>query len=291
MNKVFLDRQRRLRNGWKALAFVLVLTSVMTPLMLALYHLPASLQHNVPKIALIDFCVLLTTWICVRAEGQTLASVGWNPGWTSSGQLLLGLASGVGLLLLSALLVWLGDGMHLVRVPVDTAWNVLRGAGMMLGVGVMEELGFRGYPLQRAIRGMGVRWAMVLFAVLFCLSHPLDMTMSVGVMVVTMLNLFVFALVESLLWWRTGSLAASIGMHMGWNWMQQTLGFGVSGIESRGWWTPVFQGVPDWFSGGAFGLEASIAATVVLGLALLGLIALRPSARARALFPSGTVPG
>ena len=291
MNKVFLDPQRRLRNGWKALAFVLVLASLLTPLMLVLHHLPTPLQHWVPKVALIDACVLLATWICVRAEGQTLASAGWNPGWTSGGQLLLGLAGGVGLLLLSALLVWLGDGVHLVRVPVDTAWNVLRGAGVMLGVGVMEELGYRGYPLQRAIRGMGVRSAMVLLAILFCLSHPLDMTMSVGVMVVTMLNLFVFGLVESLLWWRTGSLAASIGMHMGWNWMQQTLGFGVSGIESRGWWTPVFHGAPDWLTGGAFGLEASIAATIVLALALVGLIARRPSAGARAHLPSNAVLG
>lgn len=280
MTRIFLDPQRHLRNGWKALAFVLVLAAITAPLMFALYHLPAPLKHRVPKVAVIDACVLLATWICVRAEGETLASVGWNPGRAAGGQLLLGLAGGVGLMLLSALLVWLGHGMHLVRVPADTAWNVLRGAGLMLGVGVMEELGFRGYPLQRAIRGLGVRWAMASMAALFCLSHPVDSTMSAGVMVVAMLNLFVFALVESLLWWRTGSLAASIGLHMGWNWMQQTLGFGVSGIESRGWWTPVFNGAPDWLTGGTFGLEASIAATVVLALALLGLVAWRPSGAA-----------
>ena len=47
----------------------------------------------------------------------------------------------------------------------------------------------------------------------------------------------------------------------------------------------------DWLTGGAFGLEASIAATVVLALVLLGLIAWRPSDGARAPLPSGAVPG
>ena len=282
MKPLFLDPQRRLRNGWKALAFVLVLAVVLAPLMLALYHLPAELKHGVPKIAVLDAGLLLATWICVRVEGRTLASIGWNPGWPAARQLLLGLAGGVALLLLALLLVYLAGGVHLVRLPDDVVWGVVRGAGLMLGVGVMEELGYRGYPLQRAIHGLGVRGGMALLAVLFCLSHPLDATMSAGVMVIAMLNLFVFALVESLLWWRTGSLAAAIGAHMGWNWMQQTLGFGVSGIESHGGWKPVFHGAPEWLTGGSFGLEASIAATVVLVLALVGLVRWRPSAHAHA---------
>jgi len=290
MKTFFLDPQRRLRNGWKALAFFAVLAAILTPLMLALYHLPA-LKHAVPKVVVIDIGMLLATWACVRAEGRTLASVGWNPGWKSGGQLLLGLAGGAGLLLLAALLVWLGDGVHLLRTPDVAAWSVLRTAGVWLGVGVMEELAYRGYPMQRAIRGLGVRGGMVLFAVLFCLSHPLDAAMSVGVMGVAMLDIFLFALVESLLWWRTGSLAASIGLHMGWNWMQQTLGFGVSGIESHGAWTPVFHGMPDWLTGGAFGLEASLAATVAATLALLGLIRWRPAAGADAGLPAAVEPG
>ena len=50
-------------------------------------------------------------------------------------------------------------------------------------------------------------------------------------------------------------------------------------------------GAPDWLTGGAFGLEASIAATLVLALALAALIAWRPYAGARAHLPSGAVPG
>ena len=104
----------------------------------------------------------------------------------------------------------------------------------MLGVGAMEEtrLSRLSAPAHDSRHGSALGDGAVGRIVL---PKPLDMTMSVGVMVVAMLNLLVIWLVESLRWWRTASLAASIGMYTGWNWMQQTLSFGVSGIESGGW--------------------------------------------------------
>jgi membrane protease YdiL (CAAX protease family) len=287
MKKIFRDPQGHVRNGWKVLAFVLVTALVMTPVVLGLHLLPASLRPLVPKPIVLAAGVLLATWICVRAERESLASIGWNPGWRAGGQALAGLGAGIALLLLCALMVWLGDAVHLVRAPGDTVWNVVRGAAVMLGVGVMEELAYRGYPMQRAIRGLGLRWGMALFALLFCASHPMDAAMSAGTMVVAMLNLLLFALLMGVLWWRTGSLAASIGLHMGWNWTQQTLGFGVSGIDSHGWWTPVFHGSPDWLTGGAFGLEASATCTIVMGAALFCAAQWRGLAGAPARLPAG----
>ena len=49
------------------------------------------------------------------------------------------------------------------------------------------------------------------------------------------------------------------------------LGFGVSGSTPTGLWTPVFHGQPQWLTGGAYGLEASLVAVVVLGLAVAAL--------------------
>jgi len=76
---------------------------------------------------------------------------------------------------------------------------------------------------------------------------------------------------------------------MGWNWSQQTLGFGVSGIGSHGWWTPVFHSAPEWLTGGTFGLEASACCTVVMGVALLCVTQWRGSADARARVPAGAL--
>jgi membrane protease YdiL (CAAX protease family) len=69
---------------------------------------------------------------------------------------------------------------------------------------------------------------------------------------------------------RTRSLALPIGLHLGWNWAQGSLlGFGVSGTtDTKGLWTPVFHGRPEWLTGGAFGLEASLPCAFVCGVAI-----------------------
>ena len=64
---------------------------------------------------------------------------------------------------------------------------------------------------------------------------------------------------------RTKSLAFPIGLHFMANWTQGTLlGFGVSGNHEESLMKPEFLQAPDLFTGGMFGLEASL-----LGLATL----------------------
>jgi len=287
MKTILRDSQGCVRNGWKAAAFVLLLALITVPVVLVLHHLPPAARPYVPGLLLIAGSVLLASWLCVRAEGTTLAGIGWNPGWRAGRQLLLGLAIGIGTLLLEALLVWLGNGVHFASAPVPPWSKLLGEGGKWLAVGVMEELIFRGYGMQRAIRGLGTAGGMTLFGVLFCVAHPLDGSMSVPVMVLAMINTFLFAITMSVAWHRTGSLAVPIGWHMGWNWAQQTLGFGVSGIATHGLWTVRFTGAPDWLTGGAYGLEASLVDTVLGGLVLLGLVAWRPGRRLAAGGVSG----
>lgn len=282
MKNILRDSRGRVRNGWKAFAFVLLLALVTVPVILALHHLPPTAKPYVPGMLLIAGSVLLVSWLCVRAEGTTLAGIGWNPGWRAGGQLLVGLAIGIGTLLLEALLVWLAHGVHFASAPPLPWTKLLNEAGKWLAVGVMEELIFRGYAMQRAIRGMGTVGGMALFGVLFCLGHPLDGSMSVPVMVLAMLNTFLYAITMGVVWYRTGSLAMPIGWHMGWNWTQQMLGFGVSGLATHGLWMVQFTGMPDWLTGGAYGLEASVVDTVLGSLVLLGLLAWRPDRRSPA---------
>ena len=48
------------------------------------------------------------------------------------------------------------------------------------------------------------------------------------------------------------------------------LGFGVSGTTpTPGFWTPVFHAKPQWLTGGAFGLEASLPCAVLCLLAIV----------------------
>ncbi|HLP31530.1 MAG TPA: hypothetical protein VK150_09220, partial [Geothrix sp.] len=39
--------------------------------------------------------------------------------------------------------------------------------------------------------------------------------------------------------------------------------------DIKGLWTPVFHGRPEWLTGGAFGLEASLPCTLICGAAIL----------------------
>lgn len=68
---------------------------------------------------------------------------------------------------------------------------------------------------------------------------------------------------------RTGSLWPAIGAHLGWNWALAFLGdVAVSGLEVAD--APGYDGVARgaaWLSGGGFGVEASLVAVSMLGLA------------------------
>ena len=68
------------------------------------------------------------------------------------------------------------------------------------------------------------------------------------------LNLVLAGVLLGLCYLRTRSLALPMGLHLGWNWTQGSLlGFGVSGLPSGGWWTPVYHGRPLWLTGGRSG--------------------------------------
>lgn len=68
-----------------------------------------------------------------------------------------------------------------------------------------------------------------------------------------------------------------IGLHLAANVMQgPVLGFGVSGHEGASLLVPVLSDAPDWLSGGAFGLEASVPGLVCVVALLLILRGWRP---------------
>jgi membrane protease YdiL (CAAX protease family) len=90
-------------------------------------------------------------------------------------------------------------------------------------------------------------------------------------LVLAMLGIFLASLMFGYCYLRTNSLALPMGVHMGWNWAQATLGFAGSGNEQKGLWSPFYHGQPDWLTGGAFGLEASVICIVILLLAVIGL--------------------
>jgi membrane protease YdiL (CAAX protease family) len=267
-----VDRQGALRNGWRILGFLALLAFAGFLSVPFGRTWPVTWRVVLPPRWLDAALVLLVSGACLRLEGRPLASLGLRLDRRFLRHLALGTAGGLLFILATALMVRALGGFHWVRTPGSGAADLAAGAWLYLAVAWYEELLFRGYPFQRAVSGLGFAGAQVAFAAFFALGHWGNPGMAGATKAWATLNIGLAALLLAFCWRRTGSLALPIGVHLGWNWAQgPLLGFGVSGTEDAGWWAPVFHGRPEWLTGGAFGLEASAACTVLCGLAILGL--------------------
>lgn len=272
MRTVFIDDRGTVRNGWKVLGFLALFGLAASGAAPLTRSWPAAWEAVVPGRWLDVALVLAVTWLCLRAEGDPLAGVGLRLDGRFLGQALAGAAGGSFLMLATAGLIRGLGGFHWVRTPGTGPASLAAGAWLFLAVACFEELLFRGYAFQRAVRGLGFGAAQALFALAFAGVHWGNPGMTGATKAWATLNIALAALLLGLCWRRTGSLALPIGVHLGWNWTQgNLLGFGVSGTEAPGWWTPVFHGRPDWLTGGAFGLEASLVCALVCGAAVLAL--------------------
>lgn len=267
----FLDAKGRVRNGWKVLGYAACVLALGFILELAFGLVPPHLRTEDVGVWL-EFLVFLgAAWACLRLEGESLASIGFRFGGRWSREFALGALGGFLLMAATAGIVRLAGGFHWVRTPGVGPAALARALLLYLGVGFAEETGFRGYAFQRLVRGLGPWGAQLLFALLFAMAHWHNPGMAGATKIWATVNIALAAILLGLAYLRTGSLALSIGIHLGWNWTQGSLlGFGVSGTTGTpGWWSPVFQGRPAWLTGGAFGLEASLPCALVCGLAIL----------------------
>jgi uncharacterized protein len=271
MRKLFFDGQGALRNGWKIAGYFLVTIVLAGGLAFCRSLLPGAARAFIPGPLPAFFGALIAAWILLRLEHAPLSSIGLDIDRRFGRELGLGLARGACLLGLLAILVWLSDGFHLEPSPGHVAAALVKGAWFFFAVAAAEEIIFRGYAFQRAIRGMGPFRAQLVFAILFAVMHLPNPGMSGSTLVLAMISIFMASLMLGFCYMRTGSLALPIGVHMGWNWAQATLGFAGSGIEQQGVWRPIYHAQPDWLTGGAFGLEASVPCIVLLFLVVLGL--------------------
>jgi membrane protease YdiL (CAAX protease family) len=131
-----------------------------------------------------------------------------------------------------------------------------------------EELLFRGFPLARLAEPFGKVGASVLLAVLFAAAHLRNPDVSP----LGLVNIALASLVLSAAFFTPGGLPMAWGVHWGWN---GGLAVGadapVSGLTFDMPALEFHTGRTAWVTGGAFGPEGGIAASVALALALIWL--------------------
>ena len=268
----FLNSERQLRNGWWILIFFLVLASILMPALLV-----AQQNSMDVSIGLQAIIIVFASWICQWLRRKPLAElVGeFNVRWFK--ELCLGGLLGSALMFVPALMLWIFGW-------VDWQWNpagfsTLASVVLLFaGVAVAEELLFRGFIFQRLIAGLGEWTAQLILAGYFLLTHLNNPGMTGNVKVLAGINIFLASLMFGLAFIRTQSLAMPLGLHFMANLMQGgILGFGVSGTDQSGLLKPIFAGIPEWLTGGQFGIEASIPGLVFVIATLILLYKWRPS--------------
>jgi len=269
----FINQQGSVRSGWKVLGFIVLFITIGISFSLVARALHAPRLGMTLGVWISAAVVALASFICVRLEGRSFRDLGFHLGPRWLGELLAGTLGGILLILVTALVVKGLGGFHWERTANVGLRPLLLSGLAFLGVGFNEELMSRGYPFQRLIEGAGPWVGQLVFAALFALMHWGNPGMHGATKAWATVNIALAAVLLGFCYLRTKSLALPIGLHLGWNWAQGSLlGFGVSGTTSTpGAWTPVFHGKPEWLTGGAFGLEASLICTLVCGAAIVGL--------------------
>ncbi len=212
---------------------------------------------------------LVTLFFCRVIEGRRFRTMGFiKKGCVV--QYLIGIAAGFVMFSLIVLLAYLMGGL---------TWNGFKGGafgsialvffGFFLQ-GMSEEVICRGYIMTTILRHQNVWWAVGVNSVLFALAH----NSNAGFSVMAFINLILYAVMISLYVLRTDNLWGACAIHSIWNFVQGNFyGLPVSGIDSGATvFSMSLKEVSPLLNGGAFGLEASIATTIVMLAAIAVLI-------------------
>lgn len=171
---------------------------------------------------------------------------------------------------LAAVALAIGVGDASVSLSGE-GWGAFASAAGVVAAGLIvaalgEELVFRGYPLARLAKTIGRAKAAGVLAALFALMHLWNPEVSP----LGLVNIWLASLVMSAAFFTTGGLPLAWGLHFGWN-----AGLGllvdapVSGIRFAIPTVEFAHGEMHVVTGGAFGPEGGMAATVALTCALV----------------------
>lgn len=131
-------------------------------------------------------------------------------------------------------------------------------------VGFFEELFFRGYVMRSMAKNNNPTWLIyIVSAIIFSFVH----LSNPNVAAIGLLNIFFVGILFAYMFDKTGSLWLPIGYHITWNYFQGSIfGFPVSGLPPTGLYEMDVTNGATWLTGGAFGLEGGLMATISIAI-------------------------
>ena len=285
------DGERRLRALWRIVGF-LTLATLATFLISLVTGRRGGGMSQVSAAALFfalraavttTFAAVVAVLFLDRRPVRQLGIVPSVRGWW--GDLGFGLALGAALMTLIFLLEYAAGwvevrGVQFVREPSYSFWPVFAGmAFVSLCVGYYEELVSRGYLLRAISQGFAGRhvptaWALaigtLISSAMFAAGHANNPNASP----VSTINIALAGVMLAVPYVLTGRLAASIGLHITWNFFQSGVyGFPTSGFAAPASALAITQGGPVSMTGGDFGPEAGVMGLVGIVLAIAAFVA------------------
>lgn len=278
-SSVFRNRFGHLRAGWRMLIYVALTAICFIPVLIVVGMFVDLNQANremdfagfgaiignaAMNLGLIVPAFVTLRWIDRRSS--KMLGIHLSAGWLR--EFAVGIGFGFGLFTLVFLILWLSGLLDVSFNSINSVLieSLVKFVILFTLAGVLEEVLMRGYLFQALIEGSRTWIAIVVFSLVFSVTHYFNPNFSwMGA-----LNIFLAGVLLSVAYVKTRSLWMPIGLHMAWNWTQGPLwGMNVSGIEIA---NSLVTSVPkgnELLSGGSFGGEGSlVSAVLIIGLSM-----------------------
>lgn len=169
--------------------------------------------------------ILLAFWGLLRLEHKSLSVLGLSPTLLRLLQLLLGFLSTLSLAVILSFLLSFLARFSWEPIPDIGMDFLFLGLYKTLQSVLFEELLFRGYFLYKGIMLLGEKKANLISAAAFGIYHwfTFEVLGNDVVMIWVFVSTGLWGLMLAYAYSRTGSLALAMGLHWGWNFIDQVI--------------------------------------------------------------------
>lgn len=280
LQTIFINKVGRLRSGWRLglyMSAFIFLTILLETFLRIVYAAGRSFVPSLPyagyyanmayRFSLLA-AALGAGYFCARfLEGLPWRSLGLtlHPHWVRD--LVIGTVLGIAALAVAVAIATAAGGLRFSFIGnemlLPAGRSLLTSGALLFVAALAEEAAFRGYPLQTLTRAGLVWLGVILTSLPFGLAHLWNPNV---VPVVTFANTVIAGVWLAAAYLKTRSLWFPLGVHWGWNWsLGSFFGLPISGI--RFFSNPILRGDdagPAWLTGGNYGIEGGVAATIAL---------------------------
>jgi len=286
LGKVFVNKDNKIRLGFKLIIFILVYSIFTTLFMNILIefvrikvikaapgikgYLQAqnyliSNQIGLTLSKLVDtMTIFIVIFILLKVlDNKGLKDIGFNSISENRFELLCGLILGAVSMTIVFILLLVSNNIVLSNslIKPNFSSSILIGIPLFILVAISEETICRGYILN-ILNQMEKPWlSVVMSSAIFAVMHIANPNAKL----VGILNIFLVGLLFSFMYIRTKSLWMPIGYHFTWNYFQGNIfGFPVSGQTQQSGIYIIKSIKENIFTGGAFGPEGGILTSIVI---------------------------